>query len=205
MLRRFADWFRTASPRTARRVARPRLETLEARDCPTLTLNYNISYGAQRSVTISGHVGGMNSPMAGVTFSGVVAGNAVVAANGDFSFQAQASALGTVHARARDSTGDQSAVVDASVVSAAPTISNFTATQGANNCWIFQGHVDDESAAGMTVTLGGLPSLQGRMAQVQADGTFTCVVQLAQGEAGTATARTTDWWGLTSNLAEYTI
>lgn len=205
MLRRIAGWFRTPTTPTPRRTLRPRLEALEARDCPALTLTYNISYGAQHALTITGHVGGMNSSTGGVTFSGVVAGNAVINANGDFTYQGQATALGAVHAIARDTTGDQSPIVDANVTSAAPSVSNFAAQQGAGNCWTFTGRVTDESAAGLTVRFSGLPSLQGRMAQVQADGTFSITVQLAPGETGTATAQTTDWWGLTSNVAEYTL
>jgi hypothetical protein len=41
-----------------------------------------------------------------------------------------------------------------------PVISNFTASHSVGNYWTFSGQVtDDQSVAGLIVTLGGLPSL----------------------------------------------
>jgi len=62
--------------------------------------------------------------------------------------------------------------------------------------------VQDEYAAGMTVTLGGLPELQNVTVTTDANGNFSYTCQLAVGESGTATAITTDWWSAQSNEAE---
>jgi hypothetical protein len=87
---------------------------------------------------------------------------------------------------------------------AGPVISNFTATEGYNNIWTFSGMVTDgtSSAAGLTVTFGGLNSLNGKTATVGSNGVFTLTVQLQPGEGGYATAQTTDSSGFNSNLAQ---
>lgn len=84
----------------------------------------------------------------------------------------------------------------------APVIFNFTASHSVGNFWTFSGQVsDDQSVAGLVVTLGGLPSLQGVTATVNAQGWFSVTVQLGSNESGTATAQTTDAGGQASNIA----
>jgi hypothetical protein len=83
-----------------------------------------------------------------------------------------------------------------------PVISNFTASHSVGNYWTFSGQVtDDQSVAGLIVTLGGLPSLAGVTATVNSQGWFSVTVQLGPNESGTATAQTTDAGGLASNVA----
>jgi hypothetical protein len=85
--------------------------------------------------------------------------------------------------------------------SSAPVITGFQANRGSGNCWTFSGTVIDQNPAGLTVTFGGLPSLQGQVATTNASGYFSLTVQLQPGECGMATAQTTDWAGLQSNVA----
>jgi hypothetical protein len=154
-----------------------------------------------KNVILSGRVTDLDPGGRTVTFNGVVSGSVVTAPNGTFSYRTRASRLGDVRAVTTDVWGQTSATVTATLASANPTISNFQAEQGPQNCWTFSGKVTDESAAGLLVHLGGIASLTGVTATVQADGSFSVTVHLQPGEEGTATAQTTDWWGLKSNVA----
>jgi hypothetical protein len=83
-----------------------------------------------------------------------------------------------------------------------PVISHFTASHSVGNYWTFSGQVtDDQSVAGLVVTLGGLPSLAGVTVTVNSQGWFSITVQLGPNESGTATAQTTDAGGLAPNVA----
>jgi hypothetical protein len=84
---------------------------------------------------------------------------------------------------------------------ASPTISDFEAVQEAPGIWTFRGRVTGDDLVGMDVTLGGLPSLNGQVVQVEEDGWFYCTVQLQPGEHGKATAQASDWLGHVSNVA----
>lgn len=225
---------RPARRSTPARTIRPRLECLEARDCPAGGLQPNdqlwwllntsvpsqnaptndsgpaislsISYNQKKSVTLTGHVTDPVSSPAGLTvqFSGKVVGTAVTDANGNFSLTADASALGAINAVVTDALGNVSDTATVNVTSNAPKISNFGCVEGYLHIFTFTGTVTDESAPGLTVNFGGSPvSLQGKSVAVKADGTFEFTVQLngTTSDNGTATAQTTDWWGLTSNLA----
>lgn len=199
------------------------LERLETRDCPsdigltapasgsTMTapaasqtaapvISLDIRYGTQRTVTLFGQVTGGDAAGYTVTFSGVVSGSTTTDQSGAFSYTAQASSLGKVSATATSSSGQTSNVAQVDVKSTAPTIVSFTAVEGLNNLWTFSGRVTDESPAGLIVTLGGVQGLS-VTATVGADGWFSVTVQLAENITGTATAKTTDWWGLDSNVA----
>jgi hypothetical protein len=161
-----------------------------------------ISYGSQRTVTLSGYVSDIDKAALTITFSGVVSGSVHTNSDGSFSFTTQASGLGGVQAATVDLWGQQSNTASVNVTSNPPVISNFQASEGTNNIWTFTGTVTDESPAGLTVTLGGLTSLQGKSGTVDATGHFSISVQLKSGDNGLATAVTTDWWGLTSNTAQ---
>ena len=167
---------------------------------PSVTLS--ITYGIQRTVTLSGQVTAGSPGGLTVQFTGVVNGSVVTNPDGTYSLTAQASALGNIQAQTTDVWGQASSTAQATVSSAAPRITNFGAVQGAGNTWTFQGQVTDESAAGLVVQFGGLPSLLGQTATVQANGWFYLTIQLQPGENGGASAQTTDWWGLASNEAE---
>jgi hypothetical protein len=228
-----------------RQLARPALEALECRDCPTMlgaqpaqqlwyllntsashapsapvmkpnmlmgdgggggpVITLNLTYNTQKSVTLSGTVVDSSS-VAGltVTFAGEVASTTTTDSNGNFSLTTDAQGLGTVSASAVDTAQRQSNVAKVIINVAAPVISNFTATEGAEQVFTFTGDVSAQSPQGLIVTLGGIPSLANQTATVQADGSFSLSVQLQSdgSDNGTATARVlSDWWGQASNVA----
>jgi hypothetical protein len=168
---------------------------------PTITLN--VSYGSKATVTLSGKVTDIDDGGRTVTLTGVVNATVVTAGDGSFSITTQASGLGKVSASTVDLWGLKSNTAQVTISSTAPTISSFGGSQGPNNTWIFTGEVSDPSPAGLVITFGGIPELQGKTATVEADGSFSITVTLQPGETGTATAQTTDWWGLESNVATY--
>jgi hypothetical protein len=166
------------------------------------SLSLTLAYGANRQVTVSGHVtdaqpGGMT-----VTFSGVAAGSVVTNADGSFSQTFTPTALGTITATTQDVWGLTSAAAQVNVTNSAPTITLF-ANNVSGNVWTFSGRVTDEYAPGLTVTFSGPASVNGKTATVRADGTFSLVVTLQPGESGWVYATTTDWWGIESNIAAF--
>jgi hypothetical protein len=82
-----------------------------------------------------------------------------------------------------------------------PVIEDFHACEGLGRVWTFTGVVIDEYPGGLTVTFGGIPSLQAVTAITSGSGTFVVTVVLQPGESGTATAQTVDNEGLASNVA----
>lgn len=164
-------------------------------------VNLSVSYGTQRTVTLSGTVTDLDPGNRTVSFSGVVSGTATTRADGTFSLVTQASGLGNVFASTVNLWSLVSNVAQLALQSQAPVISNFTAAEGPNHMWTFSGNVQDESATALVVTLGGIPSLQGQTVTVDSQGHFSLTLCLQPGESGTATAVTTDWWGLESNEA----
>jgi hypothetical protein len=86
----------------------------------------------------------------------------------------------------------------------APAITSFLATEGPGHLWSFSGTVTDGNTNPnpIVVTLGGLPSIQGKTTTVDpTSGAFSITIQLQIGENGTATAQATDALGAVSNLA----
>ena len=64
---------------------------------------------------------------------------------------------------------------------------------GDDNIWTFTGQVEDPDAStNITVYFGNMPSLVGKSAQVNPDGSFMLIVQLAEDETGYATALAID-------------
>jgi hypothetical protein len=225
--------------------ARPVLEALERRDCPSalgmqpaqelwyllntapprtpaasimkpkdliggggggILLSLQLAYNTQNSVTLSGTVedGFTSNQGVSVYFSGEATGTAVTGAGGSFSLTTNASGLGVVSAYAVDSTGHQSNTARVTISVAAPVISNFTAVEEEGQMFTFSGNVTAQSAPGLTITFGGIPSLQNQTTTVQANSTFSFSVQLNSdgSDNGTATAQVlSDWWGQQSNVA----
>ncbi|MCI0680776.1 MAG: hypothetical protein L0Y71_01620 [Gemmataceae bacterium] len=207
------------SPRSPRSSFRPRLEALESRDCPSGTdmpppapppmnmppmISFSIAPAGPTAFTLSGSV--MDEAPDGmiVHFSGAYTGSTLVGSDGSFSVTVTPNELGAVTAECTDAQGLAAQPVQQSCMSLAPMIS-LSATRLVNNLWAFSGTVSDEHAAGLTVRFGGLPSLVGKYATVTAQGSYSLTVELAQGEEGTASAQTTDWWGIDSNLAEWMV
>jgi hypothetical protein len=91
---------------------------------------------------------------------------------------------------------------------AAPQISNFAATHLGGGLYRFTGQVtDDQSAAGRTVTFGGVPTMQGQSTTTASNGTFIFEIQLNTdgSDTGPVTAYVTDIWGLTSDTVQVTL
>ena len=169
------------------------------------SLSLSVSYGSQRTVTLSGQVSDTDPGGLTITFTGMVTGSTVTNPDGTFTATFTATGLGEVDASTTDSQGLESNVATVTLTSNPPVITNFMATAGQGGVWTFTGTVTDESPAGLVVTFGGLPSLANQTATVQSNGSFELSVVLQAGEEGTATAVTTDWWGLMSNEAIFVV
>jgi hypothetical protein len=167
---------------------------------PSLTLA--ISYGSQKTVTLSGTVSDMDASSLTVTFSGEVTGSVTPGTNGNFSYTAQAAALGTVSASTTDLWGQASNTAQVTVSCAAPQITNFAAILNCGTTWTLEGQVVANNAQGLVITFSNMPSLQGVTATVGSSGWFYVNVTFQPGEDGMACAETTDCWGQNSNVAE---
>jgi hypothetical protein len=91
--------------------------------------------------------------------------------------------------------------VPAAQAANAPTITTFTAAACPNNWWLFSGTVTDPNPVSCVIHFGGLPSLMGEVAQCDASGHFSLMIQLQPGEGGTATATAVDGKGFHSITA----
>jgi hypothetical protein len=165
----------------------------------------SVSYGSRRTVTILGTVSDMDPSGRTVTITGVVSGSVTTSSNGSYAYTATASGLGAVYASTVDLWGQSSNTAQLTLSVNPPQIANFQAIQNAGTLWTFSGTVLDQSACGLTVTFGGLPSLAGKQTIVGQDCTFSDSIILQSGESGVATAQTTDWWGQPSNVASATV
>jgi hypothetical protein len=166
-------------------------------------VSLSVSYGSQRTVTLTGTVTSVNAGGRTIIFSGKVTGTVTTNADGTFSYTATASGLGTVQGSTIDLWGQNSNTPTVTLTSNAPSIAGFTATHGTNG-WTFTGTVNDESPAGLTITFGGIPDMVGKTTTIQSNGTFSFTIDLGT-DYGTVTAQTADWWGLRSNIAQYAI
>jgi hypothetical protein len=170
---------------------------------PVITLN--LTYNGRTSVTLSGTVTDNLCSPSGLTvdLGGEVSVSTVTNSSGYFSVTTNAAGLGTISASTVDALGIASNTATVTVTSSAPTISNFTAAEAAGYLFTFTGTVTDASPAGLTVSFGGIPSLTNQTTTVASNGTFTFSIQLNPNgsDNGIATAQTTNWWGLQSNLA----
>ncbi|QDU23075.1 hypothetical protein [Urbifossiella limnaea] len=94
-----------------------------------------------------------------------------------------------------------------SPVLVAPQIVDFVGVETGLGWYRFTGRVTSSATVGgLTVTLGGIPALEGKTATTLADGTFSLLVavQTNGNDCGTASAQTTAD-GLASNIAYYEI
>jgi hypothetical protein len=169
---------------------------------PGLSLSLSVVPGPGGTATVWGQVSGA-SPTGGltVTLSGVVSGSVTTCADGTFTYTGPASALGQIQAAVTDGAGN-TVTSSINLSASPPTIVNFQAINNGNNNWTFTGQVQGPSAAGLIVTLAGIPSLSSNAsATVQASGSFSYTVTLQPGESGGVTADCIDWWGQASNQA----
>lgn len=194
--------------RSPRRNYRPCFDALETRDCPTgippTISTFNVMPAGPMLYALSGSVMDEAPGNLAVNFTGVYVGSVMTDAMGNFSVNVTPSQLGSITADVTDNEGLTATPVQRSCSSWVPQIS-LSASRQVNNLWQFSGMVMDEHAPGLTVNFGGLASLAGKSATVASDGTFSLCVDLAEGEEGTATAQTMDWWGHLSNEAQYIV
>src|SRR5262249_47337387 len=138
---------------------------------PTATLSLNASYGTNHQVTLWGRVNDANPASLVVSFTGAATGQAITDATGNYTPTFNLAALGSVTASVVGSLGGPSALASIVLSNIAPSIFNFTVSEGAPNIWTISGQVLDEHAAGLIVTLNGSqPGLQGATATVDATG-----------------------------------
>jgi hypothetical protein len=167
--------------------------------CPKPSLNLTLLYLNQNKLLLTGTVTAPSRGGLTVTFAGVATGSTVTDANGNFSATVSASGTGNINATVTDAWGQVSNPATVAVDSNPPVISNFGGGNVATNQWTFSGTVTDDSPAGITVQLGGIPALTGQTATTASNGTFSITVTLQPHESGTVWAKCTNWFGVTSN------
>jgi len=166
---------------------------------PTVMLS-TMQMGTQ--TTINGQV---NAPDPGgltVILTGTPIGSVTTNAQGFFSLTIDASTAAAITAMTTDEWGQNSNIAQANASTTAPTISNFTTGEYEGNVHTFHGHVNGPNLQGVTVTLGGMPTLA-NLGPVPLDGNgdFSVTVILSPGEGGTASASVTDANGIISAKA----
>jgi hypothetical protein len=178
-------------------------QTQVASSAPTIG-GLTVTYGSQRTVTVTGMVTDENPGNMTINFSGVVSGSTTTNAQGQFSFTTTASALGNFTATTTDLWGLSSSPANGTVSCAAPYFSAFQAVHDYGSTWTISGHVQSQNPGGLTVNLGGLPDLQNVTTTVNSSGDFQITVGLNE-DSGTVTANVTDWWGQAAPQANYTL
>jgi hypothetical protein len=183
------------------------LEPLEGRNCPSAPqitpqiTAFAATVQTGHTVLLSGTIIDALPTAASVCFGGVATGSVTADASGHFQLQENLPHLGTVLATVKDPNGTTSNTAQATVTDAPPVIVNFQAINNGNNSWTFTGQVQDESPAGLVVTLSGIPALNNVAVTVQANGFFSYTIRLAPGVSGSVTAVCIDEWGQASNVA----
>src|SRR5207248_2009572 len=111
--------------------------------------------------------------------------------------------LGNISGSAKDCWGQVSNIVTVTATDSAPIVANLTASTSDSYTWTITGTVSGcDHPAGLTVVFSStdIPSVNGKTAIVQADGTFSLSVVITPGQSGYIYAQTTSWWGLQSNV-----
>lgn len=171
---------------------------------PFITLG--VSYGTQRTVTLSGVVYDESPGGLTVTITGS-AGNYTATTNssGNYSITVTANSLGNVNAVTADGFGLGSNTALIVLQSNVPVISNFTITEISPGVFRVRGQVTDESAPGLVVHLSGeVDALRGKTITVASDCWFEATYEINNPQdEGMVFAEVTDWWGLKSEAKEF--
>lgn len=162
-------------------------------DPPSVNMTLTMDYG--RVVTVAGQVSGPDATSDSVSISGAISGSAAPAADGGFTVTSEASQLGDIQAVVQDVWGQVSAPATVTITNRAPAIQNLSVQASHDNYWNVTGSVDDESPAGLTVSLSGPASLSNASVTVGSDGYFSIDFQLDEGEQASVSASVEDWWG----------
>jgi hypothetical protein len=198
MLGLFSRSAKPASPFLARRACLG-IESLEARDCPTVGLtafSVNPVSGQPNLYSLSGHaIDSYSGARITVTFGGVLSGSVVVDSAGNFSLQETANP-GTGTAVATDNFSQNSSQLATTVSPSKPVISDFTITGGDLNVFTLHGTVTGAYTVGQSVVFSGCAALNGQTATVQADGTYSLTIYVPPAQQGcTVYANLTDSQG----------
>jgi hypothetical protein len=162
-------------------------------------LTMSVSYGSGKTVTLSGKVTDPDTADCTVMFSGVVNGSCSVDSNGDYSFLTSADALGDVSATVSDCWGQVGAAAASLTLSVdAPTVT-IIAAQDDDGSWTFAGTVSGPDITSVTLTLSGLPSMEGVQTGINNDGDYALTITLGSDETGSAIATVVDAWGQQSD------
>jgi hypothetical protein len=168
---------------------------------PTLS-GFTASEGADDTWTFSGSAGGAHAAGATIEFGGILAGQTVQAdSSGNFSLSVTLGEIdGTATAKVIDSFGQESETAEFYCCSVPdPVFTDFSGSEGENDTWTFAGTVSGPTAAGATITFGGI--LAGQTVQVDSCGHFSATFQLGNVD-GTVTAQASDGDGRVSDEVE---
>jgi hypothetical protein len=147
---------------------------------------------------ISGRVADETPASCSVSITGAATGGAQCDASGSFSVTCDVPTLGDITVIASD--GQLSSTpAGLTLGNVAPT-TTITAVKNGGQ-WTFSGSVADEAPAGLTVTLSGAPGINGRTVTVAANGSWSISVIMFAQVQGIATAKVTDWYGLTGQAS----
>jgi hypothetical protein len=167
---------------------------------PYITIS-GITYGHQRSITITGKVVAENPAGLMVSIFGVASGSTTTDSAGNFSVTLTASALGDVNAQTADDNGESNVATEALSVPP-PEIDCLTCIEQTGNSFVIRGHVNCPDPQGLVVKFGGeVTAVAGQSAIVDPDGYFQIVVTVPPDQNGEVAAQVTDYWGQQSNLA----
>lgn len=163
-------------------------------------LNYQVQQSGPAQFRITGTVADEDPQLSTVLIGGAGNGSATPNTTGEFSFTFNSSSLGVVQAQAIDSMGVSSGVVGVPLVNLPPVITSFVGSSQ-SGMWVLSGTVADEVPAGLVVTFhSSIPLIDGAMAVVQSNGSFSRTFLVKAGQfGGLVSADTVDWFGERSN------
>ncbi len=171
-------------------------EVITTISAPKPTVEFNLSYNSETSITLNGYVTSVDGVDTDVTLSGVLAAATVHPdANGYFTITVDALSLGEIDAVATDTWSESSDVAAVFVVSDVPTIQDFRAENAFFDIVTVSGRVVDESPGGRTVTFAGMAGLTGQTATTDFSGNFTFTFTRPAGASATISAQVADQWG----------
>jgi hypothetical protein len=170
---------------------------------PIVTLS-TVSYGSQvnRTITVFGSVSAPFPATTTVTLGGVLSGTVIPNLDGTFQYTGNATGIGNVTAKATDIWSQTSDPATLYIAGVSPVISNLSVTRTSQGQWVISGTVTDNlgdnNAAGLAVSLGGC-GLSGATATVNANGTFTVIMNSMPAGSGIVTAVVnSNGWGFGS-------
>src|SRR5262245_36128018 len=200
---------RRAKPAARRPPARPRLELLEGRNCPStpFVCGLTVAQAGGHLVRVTGVVRNEVPSGCVVTLGGQVSGTATPNMSGAFDVTLEASGLGTITAQATNCQGQTGNVASAVLANAPPNITSFSVTPSGSNYYVFSGTVSDEHAEGLTVTITAEPAvgLQPFSITVGPDGHFSCQMPSWPFQPGLVFADCTDAWGAAAAQVWYSL